>query len=394
VSAGPSSGAVLVTGGTGYLGRRLARRYLRETDLPVVLWVRAEDEGALAERRAALEADLGAAAPRLAVAGGRLEDPEPFEGVDAGAVGTIVHTAADIRFNVDEPTANRVNIGGTEKLLSFAERCPGLGRVGLLSTAYACGLAGGVIEEGPLSDAAGFANHYERSKWACEDMARRRFASLPWRICRVATIVADDESGAVSQYNAVHNTFKLLFYGLASLVPGDADCPMYFITGDFASGASFAAIERGEDRATYHVNHTGAQAVKLGALMDLAYRRFQQDPEFRAKRILPPLLVDQASFDALSGTVQSLSGEVVTQAVSSMAPFSRQLFVPKDFRNDRLAALHEGARDLDARRLMERVVDALVRTRWGRRPLAAPAPAAAGAAPAGGAPAGAGGGAS
>lgn len=371
------SGAFLITGATGYLGKRVARHCLETTDRPVVLWVRAKDEAALALRRAALEAELGATAPRLTVVGGELTDEAPFARVDASTIGTIVHSAADIRFNVDEVTAQRVNIEGSEKLLRFAQACPRLEAVALLSTAYACGLATGVIEEKRLDGKAGFANHYERSKWTSEETLYDRYDALPWRVCRVATIVADDARGTVTQQNAVHNTFKLLFYGLVSLVPGDPACPMYFVTGDFAARAVMAVLERGEARGIYHVNHTGAEAITLGALMDTAYARFMKDTDFKAKRILPPIMVDQGSFDELTGVAKTLSGEVVNQAVTSMAPFSRQLFVPKDFRNDRLAAIFDGVRGYDARALMERTIDHLVLTRWGKRPLAASAAASA-----------------
>src|SRR5262249_28275867 len=154
----------------------------------------------------------------------------------------IIHTAAVTKFNVDSETAESVNIQGAEKLLKFASRCDSLETFGLLSTVYASGLKAGTIEELPLEDVS-FANHYERSKCASETKLMRDFDYLPWRILRVATVIADDHSGCVTQFNAFHNTLKLLYYGLLSLIPGNPGTPLYFVTGDFVANAVFKAMQ-------------------------------------------------------------------------------------------------------------------------------------------------------
>src|SRR5438445_4516778 len=119
-------------------------------------------------------------------------------------------------FNAEADLVGRVNADGTEKLLRFAARSPGLESLGLISSIYASGLQSGPIAEIPFDGKAGFANHYESSKWESEARLLRGYASLPWKICRLATAIADDASGRVSQYNAFHNTLKLFHYGLMS----------------------------------------------------------------------------------------------------------------------------------------------------------------------------------
>ena len=350
-------GKVLVTGSNGYLGRRLARRLLQTTDAELVLAARAHDAGELAgfeSRVAWTEADLVV--------------DDPFADLDPSSIAVVVHAAAVTRFNVDAETARRVNVEGTRKLLSLAARCPRLERLVLLSTVYASGLHEGTIEETPLDDSAGFANQYERSKWEAERLLLddAAFRHLPWRICRIATVVADDDSGRVSQQNAVHNTLKLLYYGLLSLVPGRSDVPLYFVTGEFAVEATLAVLRAETDDRVFHVCHTRNESPTLGELIDLAFAAFEESQDFRARRILRPLYSDAESFDLLVGAVQGFGGGIVNQAVSSVAPFARQLFAAKSVDNRRLRAAMPGYSAPDASELVRRMCASLVRTRWGR----------------------------
>jgi len=360
-------GKILITGADGYLGRRLVRRLLQTTDAELVLAVRARHAADLAAEQSALTTDLAGFESRVAWAAAALETAEPFAGVDGASVTAILHGAAVTRFNVDAETARRVNVDGTRKLLSFARRCPGLERLVLLSTVYASGLRGGTIAETDLDGTAGFANQYERSKWESERLlGDASFADLPWRICRVATVVADDESGRVSQQNAVHNTLKLLYHGLLSLVPGCPDVPVYFVTGEFAVEATLAALRAPVADRVFHACHTRAESLGLGELIDVAFTAFEREEAFRARRILKPLFADAESFDRLVGAVQSFGGGIAAQAVSSVAPFARQLFVAKSVENGRLQAAMPGYRAPDAKELMRRTCASLVRTRWGR----------------------------
>jgi len=362
----PGAG-VLITGADGYLGRLLVRRYLEATSLPVLLWIRAQDEAELRAKGEALAGLLEGFGDRAACFWGDLRGDDPFAQVDPAAVGTILHAAAITRFGVDRETADQVNVRGTEKLLEFAERCPRLERLGLISTIYSSGLTAGAVEEAPLEERPRFANHYERSKWEAEALVLRRFSRLPWRIFRLATVVTDDESGLVIQQNAVHNTLKLLYYGLLSLIPGNRETPVYLVTGQFIVDSIFALMCGGEDRAVYHVAHGREDSLTLGGLIDVVYDSFRRDESFRRRRILRPMYTDEHAFMLLAEAARAFAGGVVNQAVSSVAPFAKQLFVEKDVRNERLVAAVGGYRAPDAAELVARTCNHLVQTRWGLR---------------------------
>ena len=364
----------LITGAGGYVGARTARQILDTAGDGVILWLHASTEEEASAKISALAPAFGEYGARVDYRWGELGAAEPFASVDPSEVRGIVHGAAVTRFNVDEATAERVNVEGAEKLFRFAGTCGALDHLIYVSTVYASGLREGIIGETALDSASGFANHYERSKWKAEQILAARFAHLPWRIARVATVIADDTTGTVTQQNAVHNTLKLFFYGLLSLVPGKEHTPLYFVTGDFVAEALATLCRASAPHAIYHVVHTRDESLPLDELVTIAFDTFATDDAFRARRVLKPLYADAESFDILAAGIDSFGGDTFKQALGSVAPFARQLFVQKEFTNDGLiAAVGEGlARAPAARDLMKATCEHLVRTRWGKTPAKTP----------------------
>jgi nucleoside-diphosphate-sugar epimerase len=359
--------SVLITGATGYLGGRLARWYLERSPFDVLLWIRAADEAEFERRRGPLAAELAGFESRLRWSWGDLREPNPFARIDPRRVASIVHAAAVTRFNVERELAQRVNVDGSVKLMEFAETCPELESFGLISTVYASGLATGAVREEPLDRPVDFANHYEWSKWEAEQALIQSHPALPWRIFRVATAIADDAGGRVTQTNAVHSTLKLYFYGLLSLVPGDRTTPLYFVTGDFVADAILDLMREPEDRVVYHVCHRRSDSVTLSELTEIAFDRFELDEEFRKSKVLRPLFCDADAFELLAGGIDSFGGPIVNQALKSVTPYVKQLFREKDIDNRRLASSYSAYRAPDPRELLKNTCDYLVQTRWGRR---------------------------
>ena len=325
--------AVLITGAGGYLGSLLVDRY------------RAAGEEVVAHGRAM----------------GDLRSAEPFAAVDPGPITHIVHSGAITRFDVTVDDARAVNVEGTRKLLAFARRCPRLEAFGFVSTVYATGLRSGPIDEHLCTD-EGHANAYEWSKWEAERLVALA-DDLPWRILRVATIVADDDSGRVTQFNAFHETLKLWFHGLLPLVPGDAATPLYLVTGEFVASTILALMDDGAG--VYHLAHT--RNCTLAELLDVVAAAFDEVDSFRRRRVLRPLLGDQETFDLLASGVEAFGGGLVRQSLQSVVPFARQLFVVKEVDNRRLrAALGDRYQPPDPAELVRRTCARLVETKWGR----------------------------
>jgi nucleoside-diphosphate-sugar epimerase len=329
---------VLISGGGGYLGFRTALNYLKNTDAELLLSVHARDSDELAKKSEMLKMAAGIHASRIETIRIELEDASPFASIDPASVDEIIHSAAVIRFNVEADVAQKINIEGTQKVLDFASQCGNHKTFGLFSSIYSSGLSKGAITETRFTDQDGFANHYERSKWASEELLLNQYSSLPWKIFRVSTVLADRDDGTCIQQNAVHNTLKLVYYGLISLIPGRPSTPTYFVNGDFVADAVFEAMERFPTEKIYHVCHSKEQTITLGEIIDVAYEAFSSDPQFKSRRLLKPLFTDEGSFNALVKGATAFGGNVLSQAVTSIAPFGVQLFIEKDVRNDELTS--------------------------------------------------------
>ncbi len=336
----------LVTGAGGYVGGLVAERY-RRAGVDVIAHGRAT---------------------------GDLADADPFAAVTAEqreAITHVVHSGAITRFDVDREAARAVNVEGTERVLAFARECPRLEGFGLVSTVYATGLRAGPVEERLYGDEAGYANDYEWSKGEAE----RRVAAaddLPWRILRVATVIADDDSGRVTQYNAFHETLKLWFHGLLPLVPGEGSTPLYLVTGDFVAGAIVALMDDAAAGGVYHVAHSAADSLTLSAALDVVGDAFEQVEAFRRRRVLRPLLGDRETFDLLASGVDAFGGGLVRRSLGSVVPFARQLFVGKQLDNRRLRDALGGAYQppADPSELVRQTCACLVATKWGRHAVA------------------------
>jgi nucleoside-diphosphate-sugar epimerase len=349
---------VLVTGARGYVGGLVARR-LRDEGADVVVHGR--------------QADDPTPAGGVHGVAGDLADDDPFAGLSEDRrdrITAIVHAGAITRFDVDEERARAVNVDGTAKVLDFARRCPRLDAFGLVSTVYATGLRAGRVAEELYDDQPGFANAYEWSKWRAEHLVAETGDDLPWRILRVATVIADDESGRVSQHNAFHETLKLWFHGLLPLLPGDPHTPLYLVTGDFVARAIVSLMRPNGSGGVFHLAHDVADSLTLGQAVDVVSDAFEAVDGFRRRRVLRPLLGDEESFDLLASGVDAFGGGLVRQSLQSVVPFARQLFVAKQLDNARLRAALDGYAAPDAAALVRRTCDHLVASRWGRHAVA------------------------
>ena len=362
------SDSILITGGNGYLGLRLAQAILNQTDYSIQLWIHwSNDTDKTSKSEPVAEMFKEAIAQnRLTICGGELSSTTPFETVDPSQLVQIIHSAAVTRFTVEEDLANNVNVDGTRKLLEFAKQCTKLEAIQLLSTVYASGLRTGLIKEEALEPGATFSNHYERSKWESEQIALEQ-KELPLNVIRISTLISDDPSGVVSQQNAFHNTLKLFYYGLLSLFPGEKSTPLYFVTGDFVVDAIMAIFNSKQTGKIFHVCHRAADTATLEQLVDSVFETFGSYPDFKVRRVMKPLWADVESFQLLNNGMGSLSGGVVAQAVSSVAPFSKQLFAAKDFDNANLISLMSNYRAPDPLMLINNTARYLANTKWGRQ---------------------------
>jgi nucleoside-diphosphate-sugar epimerase len=356
--------AVLITGADGYLGRRIARKLLDTTDESVLLGVRAASQSELQRK-------IGPLLDELAVFGARVRwfpldlTSDAESALPRAEITRIVHSAAVTAFNVEQEKAQAVNVEGTRRVLELATRCPKLERVAVLGTVYASGLRSGPVNEDWFDDSAGFANHYEASKQRAEHLLRDAYRDLPWQLYRVATVLADNQSGDVVQFNVVHKVWRLLYWGLLPLVPGTETVPLYLVTGDFVTESICELMRHGADRKIYHVCHGREDAISLGQWVDLAHRLFLVDDAFRKRRILKPLFVDETAFYRMADNASMFSQDTLRHAVQLVRPFAKQMFIDKSITNDHLRADLSSYRTPDIQGLLGTTCAKLIATEWG-----------------------------
>jgi len=153
-------GAVLLTGGTGYLGRWILHA-LRARGRAVRLLARNPDAAA----------DLGAEG--VTIVRGDVTDRASLEEAARGAA-AVIHAAATVSsWEKDRGTFDRVNVGGLRAAVRAAE-AGGAERFLYVSSFFALGPTDGITgdETLPVDPARGFHNDYERTKTLAEAEAR------------------------------------------------------------------------------------------------------------------------------------------------------------------------------------------------------------------------------
>ena len=319
---------ILVTGGTGTLGAELVARLARGKAASVIVLARGTER----PRGAVLP-------PDVRVLTGDVRQGPGF-GLDASlgttlreSVTDIVHCAADTTFNRPLADARAANVVGTEAVLAFAKECRQLQRMACFSTVYVAGRTTGCFAEGDVGGADGFVNTYEQSKAEMEAVVRDAMRDLPIAIYRLSTIIGDSRTGEVTGLNAIHHALRLLYQGLAPMVPGRETGLVDLIPVDFAADASHHLFEHEFSAgATYHLCSGAAGSSTLGALLDATMTAFERyRPAWRKRSIARPAIVTLETYELFVRSVEDAGNQVLLQATRAVQAFAYQLAYPKVF---------------------------------------------------------------
>ena len=285
------------------------------------------------------------------------------------SVTDIVHCAADTTFNRPLAEARATNVAGTEAILAFARECPRLERIACFSTVYVAGRATGCFTERNIGGADGFVNSYEESKAEMESVVREAMHDLPVAIYRLSTIIGDSRTGEVSGFNAIHHALRLLYQGLAPMVPGKETSLVDLIPVDYAAAASHYLFEHAfTTGATYHICAGGHRSATLGALLDATMAAFQRHrPAWRKRSIARPAIVDLPTYELFVRSVEEAGNHVLLQATRAVQAFAYQLAFPKvfDARRAEAALTPAGFPVPSVMDYYERVVQWCIETNWG-----------------------------
>jgi long-chain acyl-CoA synthetase len=274
---------LLLTGATGNLGTWLARRLLAEPELRIAALVRAGDREEAGRRLARVWWDW----PELVAAVGTRIEPIPGDvtlpnlGLDEATSADlrrrttrVVHAAADLRLDAPLDELRRTNVAGTAHVLEFARaanRDHDLDRFAHVSTAYVCGRRQGEIGEEGLSDAAGFANAYEQTKFEGEALVRATMTELPVSVFRPGMIVGDSLTGAIATFNTVYAPLRRYLTGKLPLVPAHRTGHLNLVPIDTVADAVVRlTLDPRAAGTTFHLTAPAESLPTLGQLFEAA----------------------------------------------------------------------------------------------------------------------------
>lgn len=222
-------GALLLTGGTGFLGMELIARALDAGDGPdIYVAVRASDAEQADARIDELLARLYDTPPESAerLRAVRAELTAPGLGLSAADrallasdVERVIHCAASISFALPLDEARAINVAGTQRMLDVARDLPKLERFVHVSTAYVSGRSEGTFLETDLGT-GGFRNTYEQTKAEAE-AAVAVADDLPTVVVRPSIVVGESDSGWTSAFNVLYWPLQAFARGLLTNIPAD-----------------------------------------------------------------------------------------------------------------------------------------------------------------------------
>ena len=273
------SGAILLTGATGFLGMETLARLTDRGEEQVVVLVRAEDDQGARERLAGVLARLydeppAAAAQVRAVRGDLLEPGLGLSPRDRaallGSVDRIIHCAASISFELPLAQAREINVRGVERVIELAREIAAGGslrRLVHVSTAYVSGRHAGCFGEQDLDVGQEFRNTYERSKHEAERLLRQA-EELPAVIARPSIVVGHRTSGWTPVFNVLYWPMRAFERGLLEQVPAREDSIVDFVPVDYVADGIVALLDQEAAHGVYNLV-AGERALSVGELAEL-----------------------------------------------------------------------------------------------------------------------------
>jgi NAD(P)-dependent dehydrogenase (short-subunit alcohol dehydrogenase family) len=302
--------SAFVTGGTGFIGKRLLRRLLQRDQEPVYVLMRKPTPEAVAE----LKAFFGDDGERVTPVEGDISKPKL--GVSAkdvqrlkGKIDHFFHLAAVYDLAAEPEQLVTANVAGVANALVFAKTVHA-GCFHHVSSIAAAGLYDGVFREDMFEEARRLDHPYFSSKHKGEAVVRAE-TGIPWRIYRPGIVVGDSTTGEIDKIDGPYYFFKLI-QKIRDAVPSWV--PMIGLEGgrinvvpvDFVVAAmDHLAHLDGLNGRTFHL--TDPNALRVGDMLT-ALARAAHAPAFTIK---------------VNAGLFGLAPPALTRGLMALTPFRR-----------------------------------------------------------------------
>jgi thioester reductase-like protein len=355
---------ILLTGATGFVGMAVLARLLAAGHEVHCLVRASNDEDAEARLRAVLSRVEAPSTGRTVAVAGDLTAPRLGLGDRhdelAARVGSVIHSAASVAFDLPLDEARAINVEGTRRVLDFAAALPDLERVTCVSTAYVAGDRRGTVYEDDHRPAR-FRNSYEQSKHESEALVRD--SDLPWTIVRPSIVVGESTTGWTASFNVLYGPLRAFSAGAYRVLPARRRSPVDVVSVDYVADAVAALAAHPEAvGGTFHLT-AGERASTVGEIMKLATGRIDRRPP----RLVPPRAYRRLVHPIVLRRVAPSTRRVLERSEIYFPYFAMRL----RFDDARTRALLEpmGIEPAPLRDYFERIIEFANAARWGKRPL-------------------------
>jgi NAD(P)-dependent dehydrogenase (short-subunit alcohol dehydrogenase family) len=201
--------SAFLTGGAGFIGKRLVRRLLERDEEPIYVLVYQPTP----EFVAGLKEFWGGGTERVTLIEGDISKPDlgvstSDAGKLEGRIDHFFHLAAVYDLRAPPEQVVTANVAGVANALTFAKSIKA-GRFHHVSSIAAAGLYDGVFREDMFEEARGLDHPYYGSKHKGEGLVRAE-TEIPWRIYRPAICVGDSRTGEIDKIDGPYYFFKLI----------------------------------------------------------------------------------------------------------------------------------------------------------------------------------------
>jgi nucleoside-diphosphate-sugar epimerase len=228
----------------------------------------------------------------------------------AASVDAVVHCAAVTDFNRTDGSLQATNIVGTEHMVAFAAEAGAV--LYHVSTAFV-----GTTAQG---DRGRTAIGYAESKATAEEVVRT--SGVPHVILRPSVVIGDSATGAIAEFQGLHQVAAGILAGIVPMIPFDASWPIDFVPADVVADAIACVVEQQVRSGEYWIT-AGERSLRLDEAVAVALEVGREyGVQVDRPKFVPPDL-----FDRLIGPVflEALPGKIRRSVVRMLEFFATYL---------------------------------------------------------------------